>query len=301
MATHVHVALPKQQIYVTGGLENGVAVIDKENMRNGLLSSLDDGIALLQTVQAGVTAMSDFDVGCSRKLQLELAKRNSAVTELYLRMKDSMAFVQTTEPRLPDWDHWSNVLWSIYDAVALAANREPAKEIDWDESPVFFQRLELAVHEGRLKPQFSAADFLQWFDRLGDENTVLPAGLRQAVAKSRYTSSDTGTGLLDSQRDGDHADIQSSPVDGSPADELEPRERNSLYLLLVHFMKTTTPAKITSRTGRSSIVRNSDAKRIEIDMQEVVKVDTVKAHLDNALRFEWEFKKAAVGRQPKRK
>ena len=107
-------------------------MIEKENIRAGLLRSLDDGISLLKKVQSDVRAMNEVNIARGANLQLELVKQSSAITEHHLRMKSSSDFLEVSQGRSPDYEHWARLSWSVFDAAALAANRDP-EEVDWKE------------------------------------------------------------------------------------------------------------------------------------------------------------------------
>jgi hypothetical protein len=176
--------------------------------------------------------------------------------------------------------------WSVFDAAALAAGRDP-EAVNWVEPTPLLQWLQSAVQSGHLKEPFSPPSFLQWFDQLGDESVVLPPGLRQAIANHECLNS----GSKPSAGSSDIGSLTADKQDGRVSSGAQTKVVRTLHRLLVYVMTSGTSIEITGSVPPK--LGGGEGKKIALNLKPPVDIKTVETHINKALQTVWEMDREA--------
>jgi hypothetical protein len=267
-------------------------VTEKDQIREELLKSIQHTATLLEKLKEAVVTAGQGNVALYRGVQLELRRLNSTLVDHHDRVKHAIDF-EETHGRDPDYAYWARRHWTIFEAAALAAGREP-ESVHWDEPTHLLEWLEAAVKDGRLDEKIRPVDFLDWFDLLGGDNP-LPPKLRRAVVVHRTTFfPDAEKRNLRAEDPGEEvqaqADIQA--VKGSAKRAFE-----ATNVLLEYFMNSSATVPINPDPEKLA-VSFSDAQRLEPKLSVRIKdPKTIQKHLNEAVRTVRRLKKDAEERR----
>ncbi|MGJ5051648.1 hypothetical protein ACQR09_31595 [Bradyrhizobium oligotrophicum] len=270
----------------------GITVTEKEHIREGLLNSIDDTAALLGRLREAAAAAEKVNVAVYRSVQLELTLRNAALVEQHLRIKHAVDFAEAPA-REPDYGYWARKHWTIDQAAALAAGREPSS-VDWVEPTALLEMLKSAVKDKLLDEEMRPADFVDWFDQLGDDS-FLPPKLRQAVVTHRtiFSKSVEKETPQINERDADtqvEADIQA--VKGSKKTALE-----MTNVLLEYFMRSGATVAINPNPNEMAVSYKA-AQDLQPELDVTIKdPKTIQKHLDHAVKTVRRLKAGAAKRK----
>lgn len=268
---------------------------EENHIREELLKSIEETAWLLEQLKEAVADAKQVSVALYRNVQFDLTRRNSALVDHHNQIKHAIDLQQAGPPE-PDYAHWARKHWTIYEAAALAAGREP-ESVHWDESIPLLEWLKYAVKDNRLDETMKPADFLDWFDSLGGDNFV-PPKLRQAVVAHRATFS-TATETKKVRIEGPNAEAEAEAnigaVKGSKKTAFEVTN-----VLLEYFMRSPETVPVNPDPQQPA-VSYSDAQKLKGKLAVLINdPKTIQKHLDHAVRTVRQ-KREGVGQPPKRR
>jgi hypothetical protein len=291
-------------------------LINREDIRIGLLRSFEEAASLFQRLQVELKEMKELDVELCTNLEREILRLSAAVqvfqtgagiVPVEVRAKKILPHFEEAPPgrRKPDYVHWARLAyWTDYDAVALAAGRDP-ELVDWTESNHLLDWVRAAVEQGTLREPISPAAFMHWVDRLGDRSVSLPEELRQAIAN--HQSIDFGADKEERPDETRRSTLESNSSEYDPdsvAEDMEdkkgrltasPRTFRTTQKLLAYFMNSAGLIDLSSE--EMPPVVHSQAAEIAASMQRPPLTDkTVLKHLKDAAMTA----RQAMGKSPPR-
>lgn len=255
---------------------------EENHIREELLKSIEETAWLLEKLKEAVADAKQVSVALYRNVQSDLTRRNSALVNHHNQIKHATDLQQADAPE-PDYAHWARKHWTIYEAAALAAGREP-ESVHWDESIPLLDWLKYAVKDNRLDETMKPADFLDWFDSLGGDSFV-PPKLRQAVVAHRATLSTAAESRktrIDEPDAEAEAEANIRAVTGPKKTAFE-----ATNVLLEYFMRLPETVPIGPDPKRP--VSYSDACKLRLQLDSdynrspVLDAKTIQKHLNHAV------------------
>lgn len=264
----------------------------KDKIREELLKSIQDTAALLEQLRKAVVAAGQVNLALYRRVQLDLTRLNSTLVNHHDRVKRAVD-LEEAHGRDPDYTYWARRHWTIFEAAALAAGREP-ESVHWEEPTHLLEWLEAAVKDERLDEKIKPVDFLDWFDLLGDDNP-LPPKLRQAVVAHRASFfPDDEKRTLRAEGHGAEVEAQANiqAVTGSAKTAFV-----MTNVLLEYFMSSSATVPINPDPMKTA-VSFSEAKKLGPMLSVPIKdPKTIQKHLNEAVRTVRSLKEDAEGRR----
>lgn len=260
----------------------------EENLvREELLNSIKETAWLLERLKEAVADAKQVSVAQYRKAQFDLTRCQSALADHHSRIKNKIDFQE--EARDPDYAHWARKHWTIYEAAALAGGRDP-ELVDWDEPTPLLEWLQSAVKDNRLDKAMKPADFLDWFDSLGDDSFV-PPKLRQAVVLHRgtfFTANESRMMRTEEPSAEAEAEANIRAVKGSKKTAFEVTN-----VLLEYFMRSPDTVPVNP-DPQEPPVSYSDAQALQGKLEVPIRdPKTIQKHLDHAVRTARQKKESA--------
>jgi hypothetical protein len=298
------------------GLKMEFQIMKSNDANTVLMWALREALPLLRRLDADLATASHVGPDALRKLDLILTEMKNATKEVGLNarrppedlgQKEAFDDANKDGPvrRTPKYNYWARVPeWSIRQAVLLVSDFDPEtfpESLEIVEESDLYLWMTAAQNEGNLPSRLSPSSFLQWFDLQGYDEFVLPPRLRQAIVKreltglSRFVAEDrTGGPRPRAEVGTSDAQATSGQSESKP---LGKRERDTLHILLVHFMETDEP--VVFEKGKKP-VSESMANTIADALQTKRSFETVQDHLNAAVATVRQMIREKSAREPPR-